>query len=524
MDTVYKPQWISGRYHKSGKNSKALLYNNLEGMSFLFENESADIINEIIKYDFNNPIPINELVEKSDNSFNKEDIVGFCEELIDVGILTMSVVNEIVVDRIREKIREKRRIESETKNEKTIQEKLPFYISSAENDYSAFIEKDKIPLSVMIELTYNCNEKCIHCYNPGASRNIEEKPNRNLFEELNYYDYERLLRELKDLGVAKISLTGGEPFVKKDIWKIIELIHQYGFSFEVFTNGILLNEDVDRLLQYFPHSVKISVYSANEEVHDSITQVKGSLKKSLTLAKKLQNKGVPIYFNCPIMKDNLSSYHTVYNLSKEYNAISQFDVNLIDSLDGDIAVSKHLQISNYELEILLRDPNIPLYVGKEAPGFGKKTLQKDEPFCGAGINLFNITPEGYVTPCNSFPASFGNLKSSSFKEIIFNGIKLEKWQSLKIDSYEECGKYEQCSFCNRCPGQSFIEHGTPLKKSTANHNLAFVRKNLADNLKNGYDPLNGLKPFEIFKKNTFRKKIISSEKNNDNNRNKTLKI
>ena len=44
------------------------------------------------------------------------------------------------------------------------------------------------------------------------------------------------------------------------------------------------------------------------------------------------------------MKNNLLNYHTVYSLAKEYSALAQFDVNLADSLDGDIAVSKQLQV------------------------------------------------------------------------------------------------------------------------------------------------------------------------------------
>lgn len=498
MNIVYRPKWNSGRYHKIYKDRKALLYNKLEGMSFLFEDDSADIVNELLKYEIDKPIQISDLLKIGNKSFLKEDIIEFCNELIDVGLLTPKILNAIEVYQLREKVSKQRRIDTDT-IEKTIQEKLPFQTNSAENDYSNFIEKDGIPLSVMIELTYNCNEKCIHCYNPGAARNNNEKSERNSLKELDFDDYVILIKELKELGVPKISLTGGDPFVKKDIWKLIEIIHLHGFSFDIFTNGLALIDNVDKLIEYFPQSVKLSVYSANEDIHDSITRVKGSLAKTLKVADILQKNGVPVYFNCPIMKNNLLSYHTVYELSKKYSALAQFDINLADSVDGDIAVSKQLQVSNEQLEILLRDPNIPLYVGKEAPDFGRKILFKNENFCGAGLNLFNITPEGNVTPCNAFPASFGNLKDLSFKDIIFSSEALKKWQNITINDYEECGTYEQCSYCNRCPGQSFIEHGNVLKKSSANHKIAKVRFELANKMKNGNDPLAGKEPHEVLK-------------------------
>lgn len=523
MNIIYRPNWSSGRYHKIGTERKALLYNKLEGFSFLFEDDSADIINEILKYEIDEPILISSLLNISNNDFLIDEVVGFCNELVKFGLLTTKILSNQEISIIRNKVRKQRFVEINI--EKTIQEKLPFMVSSAESEYSDFIEKSGIPLTVMIELTYNCNEKCIHCYNPGAARNNKEKSERSLFKELNFDDYAVLIKELKKLGVVKISITGGDPFVKKDIWKIIELIHQNGFSFDIFTNGLALQDNENKLIQYFPQSVRLSVYSADEEVHDSITRIKGSLVKTLKVAHTLQQNGVPIYFSCPIMKNNLSTYHTVYDLAKRYSALAQFDVNLTDSLDGDTAVSQQLQVANEQLEILLRDPNIPLYVGIEAPGYGKKTLLKKGPFCGAGINIFNITPEGNVTPCNSFPTSFGNIKEKCISEIINESEVLKKWEKININDYEECGSYDQCLFCNRCPGQSFIEHGNPLKKSTSNHNIARIRFNLANKLKRGEDPLNGKRPHEVLSEiKIVVSKEIKSSKLKNNYRNKLMNL
>jgi radical SAM protein with 4Fe4S-binding SPASM domain len=135
----------------------------------------------------------------------------------------------------------------------------------------------------------------------------------------------------------------------------------------------------------------------------------------------------------------------------------------------------------------------------------------------------NITPEGDVTPCNSFPTQFGNLKDKSFLEIWNSSKSLEVWQDTVISDYEECGTHERCGFCNRCPGQSFVEHGTPLKASTANCNTANARMNLAKKLINGYDPLKGQSLEETL--NSFKVSTITnviSNKNNLNHRNKEL--
>ena len=99
------------------------------------------------------------------------------------------------------------------------------------------------------------------------------------------------------------------------------------------------------------------------------------------------------------------------------------------------------------------------------------------------------------------------------KEIINNSKELHQWQGTVIEDYDECGTHEKCNYCSRCPGQSFIEHGTPLKASSANCNMAIARMNLANMLKNGDDPLSGKSIKEILdEKTNLPNKIVVSNK------------
>jgi radical SAM protein with 4Fe4S-binding SPASM domain len=522
MKEIFRPEWNCGRFHQHESKSHALLYNLMDGMAYFFEEESAQIIGAILSYPKNAQIPIQSLIDATSNQFSQEEIIIFCDELISVGLLTEGLLSH-------HKIKENRRIIGEYRKqqaievEKTVQERLPFQQTTAENEYMDIIEKHRIPFVVMFELTYSCNEKCVHCFNPGAARNENEKSTRTDREEIDISHYEKLLNDLQQMGVVKIILTGGDPFVKKDIWKLIEMIYERDFALDIYTNGLALLGRVDKLAKFYPRSVGLSVYSANEEIHDSITRVKGSLKKTLIVAKDFADNGVPIYFKCPIMNHNATSYYTVSELAKQYGATPQIDITLTDSVDGDTAISEQLQVDGELLEIILRDPNIPLYVGKEAPNFGSQERDKNQAFCGAGTVLMNITPEGDVTPCNSFPTQFGNLKEKSFLEIWNNSKSLNVWQHTVIADYEECGTHERCGFCNRCPGQSFIEHGTPLKASTANCYSANARMNLAMKLIKGNDPLNGnslenrLQNFNAAPIDT-----IVSKKNEVNHRNEEL--
>lgn len=490
MKKIYRPEWNCGRYHKYETNSHAILYNLLDGMAYFFEDDSADLVGAILECPKKSEIPLSSLINSTQGQFSKNEVLDFCDELVSVGLLTEGILSETIIKENRKLVGEQRKRQS-IEIPKTVIERLPFQQNDAEESYMDVIEKRRIPFIVMFELTYSCNEKCVHCFNPGAARNENEKSTRTDRDEIDLVHYENLLNDLQKLGTVKIILTGGDPFVKKDIWKLIEMIYERDFALDIYTNGLALLGRVGKLAQFYPRSIGLSVYSADEEVHDRITRVKGSLKKTLIVAREFADYGVPIYFKCPIMNYNATSYYTVAELAKEFGATPQIDVTLTDSVEGDNSITEQLQVDGELLELILRDPNIPLYVGKEAPNYGRQERDRSQAFCGAGTVLMNITPEGDVTPCNSFPTQFGNLKQKSFLEIWNNSSELNLWQSTVISDYEECGTHERCGFCNRCPGQSFIEHGTPLKASTANCYSANVRMNLAKKLMTGQDPLNG---------------------------------
>lgn len=486
----YRPDWTAGRFHKVENNSYALMYNLLEGMAYFFEDESAKIIETILLRERNQKISLEELSLPVKDFFSDEEILDFCNDLVNAGLILpcdVQITNERLID-FRKEIANKRKEKGQT-IKKTVQEKLPFVVTTAESAYLEVLEKSEVPFSVMFELTYNCNLNCVHCFNPGAIRNETEQSTRHKREELQYSDYEDIIKQLKSLGVVKIILSGGDPFVKKDIWKLINLIYDEGFAFDIYTNGLALENKVEKLASFFPNSVGISIYSDIDEVHDGITKVKGSLRKTKSILTQIGDLGIPLYIKCPIMENNFDSYKTVKTLAMQNGALPQFDINLTDAMDGDLSVGLYLQIKGKKLEVLLRDPDIPLYVGAEAPEYGKKQINASGNFCGAGYNTLNITPEGDIIACNSFALEFGNIRESTIESALKTSETLSWWKQVTFKDYDECTTHERCFYCNRCPGQSLIEHGNFLKSSSANCRIANTRMIVAEKLKKGIDPL-----------------------------------
>ena len=229
----------------------------------------------------------------------------------------------------------------------------------------------------MLELTYRCSEKCIHCYNPGAARNDEEHSHRASFDQMSLDDYKRVIDELYAEGLSRVCLTGGDPFSNKDVWDIIEYLYSKDIAITIYTNGLSIVDKVDRLSKYYPRVVGVSIYSGDSKEHDIITRIPGSWARSMAVVEKLSELAVPTNLKCCVMRPNLKHYYEVADLAKKYGAVPQFEVSVTDSVEGDLCVSKYLRLSPEQMKIVLRDENIPLYVGKEAPNYGGQKRAMD---------------------------------------------------------------------------------------------------------------------------------------------------
>ena len=479
----YRPVWTCGRYNE--KTQVAIYYNLITGMSYFFESYSAMVIGEVLSVERNGGFSVEKISERLNIAM--ESLVPFFEELEQMGIVSsVRPTDEIIAD-YRKRVSEYNRQQQHI-TEKTTQEKLPYDISNAEMLYT---EKVGGITSVMLELTYNCSEKCIHCYNEGATRNDTEISTRGDREELTLEEYKRLIDDLYEGGLVKVCLTGGDPFSKPFAWELIDYLYRKGIAFDVFTNGQKIVHDVERLADYYPRVVGVSIYSGIAEVHDYITRIKGSWERTMSVVRQLSDFAVPMNLKCCVMRPNVKSYYMVADIAKEYGAVPQFEISLTDSVEGDRCVSKYLRMTHEQLEIVLRDENIPLYVGPEAPNYGGQKKAMESSPCGAGENTLCITPEGNVIPCCSFHTIFGNLKKQDIASIVKGSRERKYWLKLSLNDYEECGRFDYCDYCNLCPGNNFIEHGTPLKGSETNCDVAKARYELAQKMMKGYDSLNG---------------------------------
>lgn len=472
MNTYMLPGWIAGRYNKEER--LAIIFNNLAGETYLFEEDTADLMELLLEQEYYQAFSAARLADRLGCS--EEDLDPFLDELAEQRILVKEIPSLDDMAALRNKVSEAKK---EFLKESKGTEKLQSVFELVDTEYRDRIEKHSVPTSVSIELTYGCNEMCVHCYNPNSSReNCVVKKVAD--DELATEDYFSVLDQLAEMGVPKVLFTGGDPFVKKDFIRILQYAHKKKFAVDIYTNGQALYNNpglYEQVVACFPHTIGLSLYSVDPAVHESVTRVKGSCGKTKTIADRLCADGVGMTIKCPIMRINKDSYKAVYDFAISHNAVPEFEVNITSSIDGDEYAVNNLRLTEDDFRTVLADPMIPLSTeGSRAGRIKDRTPEMQ--FCGAGVNSVNIKPDGTVSPCIAFSQECGNVKKAPLTTIWKESKELKRVRSLRYKDSDRCGKESYCRYCNRCIGQSYTEKGVPENYSTDNCFIAKIRESL----------------------------------------------
>lgn len=377
--------------------------------------------------------------------------------------------------------------------------------ANVEHDMMRWVAEKGYLFGVHWEVTYRCNERCVHCYNPGAAHNPHEKPERET-DELTPAEALTLLDDLRHAGVFRLTLSGGEVMLRRDFWELVAEARAQGFSVNIYTNGLKLDEEACRkLAALWPTSVSISVYSAEADAHDAITGVPGSFRRSVQALEGLQALGVKTYLKSTQMGHTLAGYKKVRKLADRLGAGAELDMIMSASVDG-ATVPLQLAADNpEELVVLAATPGSPLYVGTAESNWGFVHKDRNASVCGAAIGSLGIEPTGGINACNSMPIPAGSHRTHGFLQVWRASRQyrlahatpepppsleaavslLSHWQTIQLKDFHECGTHRRCGWCTKCPGTAMLEHGDPLAPSTTNCRLATARMTAADLLAQG---------------------------------------
>jgi len=130
-----------------------------------------------------------------------------------------------------------------------------------------------------------------------------------------------VVREAYEVGIMHISLTGGEPLIRRDIDTIIKEIHHHGMSISLVTNATMIRENLAELLYTCDVFTYVSVDAPNPRVHNLI-RGENSWSKVMRGISYLRNKGVPFSTVLAVNKFNMHKIEEYIRLAETIGALS----------------------------------------------------------------------------------------------------------------------------------------------------------------------------------------------------------
>lgn len=291
-----------------------------------------------------------------------------------------------------------------------------------------------------ISLTDNCNLRCIYC--------MDEKQNNFLKNEDKLTDKEiyKIVKEASNLGISKVRFTGGEPLVRKDIFELMEMVNSIEGIREIYltTNGILLEEKVEKLVKSGLKGVNISLDSLDEETFRKLTRL-GELRKVLSSIDKCLELGVIVKLN--IVMINGINDNEILDFVK-LTIEKPIDIRFIELMPIGVG-SKYTGISNDNVKKIIKINYNNIEEVQRGKSAGPANYIKvrgakgkigfisaiSNCFC-EDCNRIRITPEGFLKQCLHF--NYG----IDLKKLIRNGASNEElYEVIKNNIYDKPEKH-----------------------------------------------------------------------------------
>lgn len=440
MKQLTLPKWLAFQTYKYGtEDSRTFISNERIHEYVLLEGLSSDlwkVLADTEDYD--------KVREWAETKGLAEELDGFIEELQAQDLILNSTVDTSNIDTDIMPV-------GCDNEEETLK---------LEEDMMSWCFKNGYLYSLFVELTYACNLKCVHCYNPKNISSVQ----------IDFSKMKQIIDEAKELGVFKIVFSGGECTLDKDFMEIVEYARSQRMSVEIFTNGQTLYDNpklLKRLINSYPYRVGLSMYSIDEDTHEKVTSVKGSHNKTLGVIKELRANNINVQIKNFLLNINCKDCISVKKFANEIKANTAGDTSLTPTIEGDKKNFQYI-VGEEDLYKLYTDPESPLNVKNQI----KRDISKiqSEGLCAAGSFNLCISPTLEVHPCVSLQLNLGNLNQVSLKDIWQGSInkdpnsKLYQWQQVSFKDLTECYQEDYCAFCSYCAGMGMLENGY-LKKS-----------------------------------------------------------
>ena len=305
-------------------------------------------------------------------------------------------------------------------------------------------------------ITERCGQRCAHCYQDSYG-GAGELPLAALLDILG--QYKTLLEDIggTDGGVPRghITLAGGEPFAREDVWDLLEAISREAgsLSFGLLTNGSFLDgPSIRKLRGLNPRFAQVSL-DGDRETHDNI-RGDGDYDRVLGVIGALMAEGIFTMISFTAGAGNYRQFPHVARLGRALGVGKVWTDRMIPLGHGAAMAPMDKAMTAEYIKIVAEEKRLA-----EDSFFSRTEVAADralqflgaggKPYrCRAGESLITIMPDGTLYPCRRMPINCGNVMEAPLARLYHGGALMKSLRDRgRIP--EGC---QGCSYARFCSG------------------------------------------------------------------------
>lgn len=338
------------------------------------------------------------------------------------------------------------------------------------------------PRQVEIQLTGRCNLSCRYCFYADSMKKVKTEVTTDRWLDFFY--------EMGSLGVQRVTLSGGEVFVRPDFFTLLDGVIANRMRYQLLTNGTLITPKVIRALSEGKRrlrmdSVQVSIDGSCKEIHDQ-SRPPASFSRAIRGLRLLKEAGFPVTVRVTLNHHNIDDLDNIARLLLVDIGLDGFSTNGAEAMgsarcygqsimltkEDKLRAMKSLTRLNEEYRGRISAAAGPLAEARmftdleERIARGEKGIQNRGWMnsCGGVFSKMAVLHDGTMVPCNMLPTlvmgviGMHPLQDAWLKSPAINAVRQRR--NIPITALSSCSECRYAGFCNGgCPASVMAETG-----------------------------------------------------------------
>ncbi len=314
------------------------------------------------------------------------------------------------------------------------------------------------------ELTDRCLLSCRHCSSSAGT---------DKFVTVSREDCLRVLMEAAEIGVGKVSFSGGEPLLWGPLEDAVERAVTLGLDVAVYSSGTAPNIEtkIRNLGKAGVGRLIFSMHGASADCHEVVTRVHDSFESLVTAIQCAGDEGISVEVHFVPLAINYHDLAAVVELAQKLGATHTSVLRFVPHGRGKADIQNRLKrVQNAELRKTIFHLRAAGYAVRTGSPYNFMCFS-DTPTCGAGRDRLVVRPDLAIVPCYAFRSvkaqdivgtdEFSRLDKWSLGECWIFSPYLKLLRTMKSDVKTwPCSDCEILTKCGEgCPAQKYLIFG-----------------------------------------------------------------